>query len=313
MMENNLSKNKYRGFKHIVLIFLVVAAIGFAWFFNGGRQSADQQANLNGTYSSLAADAKAQGKGMLDRAGFVKEGVHYSLANVSDKIWTPTQSQDLLDKAENIKEGVYYSLANVSEKISSITQSKGLLDKAGLIKEGIHYTLDNVNEKIATMASNSGDDALKNMSGYVATNTRMEPEQSPMAEDVKEASSMFNSKMEHESSAIQLSGTSQAALDKNIESAMVQMTNNTPNEVPVHSERAMANKNDSSGSTIRCIGTPPRGKDLGDHYVVASCETMSIISKRTGVKLKDLKNHNPQVENPNLIYPNQRLLLPPHS
>ena len=53
------------------------------------------------------------------------------------------------------------------------------------------------------------------------------------------------------------------------------------------------------------------GKDLGTRYIVASCETLSIISERTGVGVRDLRQYNPQVTNPDLIYPNQELRLPP--
>jgi len=40
---------------------------------------------------------------------------------------------------------------------------------------------------------------------------------------------------------------------------------------------------------------------------------MSLIAKRTGVKLEDLIAANPQVGDPDLIYPHQVLILPPRN
>ena len=53
------------------------------------------------------------------------------------------------------------------------------------------------------------------------------------------------------------------------------------------------------------------GIDRGTTYIVARCEHMALIARRTGVTLADLIAVNPQVANPNLIYPNQVLNLPP--
>lgn len=47
------------------------------------------------------------------------------------------------------------------------------------------------------------------------------------------------------------------------------------------------------------------GVDQGATYIVARCEYMALIAQRTGVKLADLIAANPQVTNPELIYPNQ--------
>lgn len=52
------------------------------------------------------------------------------------------------------------------------------------------------------------------------------------------------------------------------------------------------------------------GEDRGTTYVVARCEYMSLIAKRTGVTLAALIAANPQVTNPDLIYPGQILNLP---
>ncbi|GEM_PF-941738 len=58
-------------------------------------------------------------------------------------------------------------------------------------------------------------------------------------------------------------------------------------------------------------GNIPMGVDQGTTYIVARCEYMALIAQRTGVKLADLIAANPQVTNPNLIYPDQVLNLPP--
>jgi len=59
------------------------------------------------------------------------------------------------------------------------------------------------------------------------------------------------------------------------------------------------------------VGNIPMGVDQGTTYIVARCEYMALIAQRTGVKLADLIAANPQVTNPNLIYPDQVLNLPP--
>ncbi len=58
-------------------------------------------------------------------------------------------------------------------------------------------------------------------------------------------------------------------------------------------------------------GNIPLGVDQGPTYIVARCEYMALIAQRTGVKLADLIAANPQVTDPNLIYPDQVLNLPP--
>lgn len=58
-------------------------------------------------------------------------------------------------------------------------------------------------------------------------------------------------------------------------------------------------------------GNIPMGVDQGATYIVARCEYMALIARRTGVTLADLIAVNPQVTNPELIYPGQVLNLPP--
>ena len=68
----------------------------------------------------------------------------------------------------------------------------------------------------------------------------------------------------------------------------------------------------STSSASQCgSGEPPHGEDRGDSYVVAPCEYMALIAKRTGVSLTALIAANPQVTAPALIYPGQVLQLPP--
>ncbi|MBN1921827.1 MAG: LysM peptidoglycan-binding domain-containing protein, partial [Anaerolineae bacterium] len=53
------------------------------------------------------------------------------------------------------------------------------------------------------------------------------------------------------------------------------------------------------------------GEDRGTTYVVAQCEYMALIANRVGVTLAALIAANPEVTNPDLIYPGQILNLPP--
>jgi len=46
------------------------------------------------------------------------------------------------------------------------------------------------------------------------------------------------------------------------------------------------------------------------HYVVGTCDTLSSIAAALGIKLKDLLAANPQITNPDLIFPGQVLNLP---
>jgi len=53
------------------------------------------------------------------------------------------------------------------------------------------------------------------------------------------------------------------------------------------------------------------GIDQGDTYVVGVCEWLVKIANRLGIPYPDLIGVNPQIENPNLIYPGQVINLPP--
>lgn len=75
---------------------------------------------------------------------------------------------------------------------------------------------------------------------------------------------------------------------------------------------AAATEPAADSATVSCsAANAPKGVDQGTTYIVARCEYMGLIAQRTGVKLADLIAANPQVTNPNLIYPGQVLNLPP--
>jgi hypothetical protein len=52
------------------------------------------------------------------------------------------------------------------------------------------------------------------------------------------------------------------------------------------------------------------GRDLGTNWLVAGCDNLSYISRRTGIPLEDLLAANPWIANPDLIYPGQLIQLP---
>lgn len=52
------------------------------------------------------------------------------------------------------------------------------------------------------------------------------------------------------------------------------------------------------------------GEDRGKEWIVAGCDTLERISQMTGISLKSLLAANPDIHDPNLIYPNQVIRLP---
>ncbi|KAA3665135.1 MAG: LysM peptidoglycan-binding domain-containing protein [Chloroflexi bacterium] len=64
-------------------------------------------------------------------------------------------------------------------------------------------------------------------------------------------------------------------------------------------------------SAVGVCDNPAPGIDQGDTYVVGECEWLIRIASRLGIEYDLLIGVNPQVENPNIIYPGQIINLPP--
>lgn len=62
-------------------------------------------------------------------------------------------------------------------------------------------------------------------------------------------------------------------------------------------------------ATSSNTGTKPQQKANAKTYTVKKGETLSLIAKRNKMSLKDLVSKNPQIKNPNLIYPGQKINL----
>ncbi|MCP4420794.1 MAG: LysM peptidoglycan-binding domain-containing protein [Chloroflexi bacterium] len=63
-------------------------------------------------------------------------------------------------------------------------------------------------------------------------------------------------------------------------------------------------------STDICKDAEP-GIDQGDTYIVGLCEWLVKIANRLGIEYEALIGVNPQIGEPNLIYPGQVINLPP--
>lgn len=61
-------------------------------------------------------------------------------------------------------------------------------------------------------------------------------------------------------------------------------------------------------SGLNCVGA--HGVDQGQFWIVGDCDTLSHISRRTGIPLDTLIKANPQLQDPDLIFPGQRISLP---
>ena len=59
-----------------------------------------------------------------------------------------------------------------------------------------------------------------------------------------------------------------------------------------------------------CPEPPPWGRRVGYTYIVAPCEYLSIIAVRVGVSYWALLRANPQIRDPEILYPGQRLRIP---
>jgi len=57
--------------------------------------------------------------------------------------------------------------------------------------------------------------------------------------------------------------------------------------------------------TYECAKNP--GLNRGDTYIVGTCDTLGLVMEQTGLDLEELLSANPQIDNPDLIYPGQIL------
>jgi hypothetical protein len=94
--------------------------------------------------------------------------------------------------------------------------------------------------------------------------------------------------------AVRNSGSSEAAASSNVTVA----------------EPAAADSGTTAVAANVCQ-EPQEGIDQGDTYIVGVCEWLTRIAKRLGIEYFDLIGVNPQIEDPNLIYPGQVINLPP--
>ena len=62
------------------------------------------------------------------------------------------------------------------------------------------------------------------------------------------------------------------------------------------------------GNPYSCASNP--GINRGDNYIVGTCDTFGTISQLTGVDAQTLIAANPQIENPDLIYPGDTIIVP---
>jgi len=347
-MENNPSQKKIRGFKYMILVLLIFAAFGLAWFSAGGSKSGENLDTMKEKASSLAADAKSQGKSLMEKAGDVKEGIGDTIAEGRDKV--SSMASDVGDKTGEMVQAASEAGSDMVERVQSATDSgkdwiegaKSAIGSDEMTDMENTEPSDDMSEQ-ATNTLNEGQSRVKSMmedsSGTMPETPSMALKDQPslsfnktpsgtmpgaseaeemkgsmdrqMSADADKVSDTFKEGMPEKAGETHMAGmdTSKSGMS---DKSMSDVSSDTASaKVADTSGEAMAQKGDASGSTIRCIGTPPEGKDQGDHYIVAMCETMSIISERTGVEMNDLKTRNPQVENPDLIFPNQRLWLPP--
>ncbi|WP_420645762.1 Ig-like domain-containing protein [Candidatus Leptofilum sp.] len=93
-------------------------------------------------------------------------------------------------------------------------------------------------------------------------------------------------------------------------------SNVTVTEAADSSDSSSSGETSSSGDAEAslpadfCSDAAP-GIDQGDTYIVAACEWLTKIANRLGIPYADLIGVNPQIADPNLIYPGQIINLPP--
>ncbi|HUN24542.1 MAG TPA: LysM peptidoglycan-binding domain-containing protein, partial [Anaerolineales bacterium] len=81
------------------------------------------------------------------------------------------------------------------------------------------------------------------------------------------------------------------------------MATSTPTAITVNAAKA-------SGGGGGCGG---RGSQNGGVWTVDGCDTLSLISRDTGIPLQELIESNPQITDPNVIHPGQQIVLPGQS
>ena len=316
-MENNPSKKKFRGFKYMVLVLLIFAAFGLAWFSTGGSRSGEQQATMKEKASSLMADAKEQGKGLMDKAGDMSAGIGDTIAKGRDQV--SSMASDVREKAGEMVQAASDAGSDLVERgQSTAVEAKEMIkDATSTIGSGKTEMEDtgpsaDMSEQ-ASSALGEGQSEVNTMMED-ATESLVEgsdsvPTDNPSMSFKKDTSLSFNNTPSATMSDVSREETEKNGMDQPMSNLSSDMASS---KVEAQGDEASVKKGATPGaSAIRCIGPPPKGKDQGDHYIVAVCETLSIISERTGVGVEELKNRNPQVDNPNLIFPNQRLWLPP--
>ncbi|TAK10917.1 MAG: LysM peptidoglycan-binding domain-containing protein [Anaerolineae bacterium] len=83
---------------------------------------------------------------------------------------------------------------------------------------------------------------------------------------------------------------------------------------PAPSDTSTGNDNSGTGDSDTpgdsSLGNCGQGKIWRGTYIVAACENLTRISRILGITLEELLAANPQIENPDLIFPNQILNIP---
>lgn len=74
---------------------------------------------------------------------------------------------------------------------------------------------------------------------------------------------------------------------------------------------ATAEPGTETAAAAAVCNDPAPGIDQGDTYVVGECEWLVRIAGRLGIAYEDLIAVNPQIENPDIVYPGQVINLPP--
>lgn len=323
IMEDNQSPKKYRGFKYIVLALLVFGAAGFAYFSKGRPQTDNRQADVKEAVSPMVADSKQQGENLMAKASEMKAELGDTMDNGRDK--ASELASNFADNAEQTAQSATETGAEWVDRVKTAAigddakpgaaQSERPEQQASEMIESAEYEEGKISDRAseAKTTDTLKAEAMINESSQALT-TLNEPEAAAdrmggqLAPDGNEGTGKLRAAVDAASTGVKTTTTGKVFPEKGSE-------NHSPSTVSAEGQKqdidAMAPKDKDPASAALCAGPSPKGKDLGSRYIVASCETMSIISERTGVGIRDLINRNPQVINPDLIYPNQELQLSP--